>query len=317
MPWDASFDGVTRSSTPTVPRLLRSSSRGEDGTQELLAAVQGGPPNAVTAAEKTVSLRGLEMGHALEREDVAMRRLDLPPALEGSRPDLERLAARLSAVGRESLFSRRILGTVPAPAFYKEIEEFRRYGVLEPGPEWTLGRRALVDLAERVSAEMKEERPIRRGNDGRWRYRKVVHLPDGSTMRVSGTPDTNTKLAADAAERAHIERALKEAAVAGGGRKEVPTFDKWFNGRFWREWVDSRKNKPSEAEASRASTGSTSRSWSASAASMRSGSARWRGFGQLWPRRTFPTSASTTSSPCCRRPSAMRRTSRSSRGRPR
>ncbi len=34
-------------------------------------------------------------------------------------------------------------------------------------------------------------------------------------------------------------------------RKEVPTFDEWFNGRFWREWVVGRKNKPSEAESKR------------------------------------------------------------------
>ncbi len=31
-------------------------------------------------------------------------------------------------------------------------------------------------------------------------------------------------------------------------RKEVPTFDSWFNGRFWDEWVVGRKNKPSEVE---------------------------------------------------------------------
>jgi integrase len=32
-------------------------------------------------------------------------------------------------------------------------------------------------------------------------------------------------------------------------KKEVPTFEKWFNGRFWTEWVVARKNKPSEVEA--------------------------------------------------------------------
>src|SRR5262249_11722754 len=29
-------------------------------------------------------------------------------------------------------------------------------------------------------------------------------------------------------------------------RKETPTFEKWFNGRFWTEWVIGRQNKPSE-----------------------------------------------------------------------
>ncbi len=29
-------------------------------------------------------------------------------------------------------------------------------------------------------------------------------------------------------------------------KKEVPTFHEWFHGRFWREWVVGRKNKPTE-----------------------------------------------------------------------
>src|SRR5437016_3501632 len=51
-----------------------------------------------------------------------------------------------------------------------------------------------------------------------------------------------------AAERAPVERAFK-------GEDEpteieaMPTFEEWFNGRFWREWVVGRKNKPSEAAA--------------------------------------------------------------------
>src|SRR4051794_4917858 len=32
-------------------------------------------------------------------------------------------------------------------------------------------------------------------------------------------------------------------------REDVPTFDVWFNGRFWDEWVIGRKNKPSERHA--------------------------------------------------------------------
>jgi integrase len=93
--------------------------------------------------------------------------------------------------------------------------------------------------------------PASRGKDGRWRYRKVVHFHDGSAMRISGTPDINTKVAAEAAERAHIERALREAAIPGLKAKEVPTFEKWFDGRFWNEWVVGHKNKPSEVEAKR------------------------------------------------------------------
>lgn len=35
---------------------------------------------------------------------------------------------------------------------------------------------------------------------------------------------------------------------APAAEQAMPTFDEWFNGRFWNEWVISRKNKPSEVE---------------------------------------------------------------------
>jgi integrase len=62
-------------------------------------------------------------------------------------------------------------------------------------------------------------------------------------------------VAAQQAEREHIERVLKPRPQE---KKEVPTFADWFwgsdpdatepNGRFWNEWVISRKNKPGEAK---------------------------------------------------------------------
>ena len=44
--------------------------------------------------------------------------------------------------------------------------------------------------------------------DGRWRYRKWVALPNGTRIRVTGTSATDTKIAAEAAERTHIDRVL-------------------------------------------------------------------------------------------------------------
>src|SRR5690349_4918475 len=92
--------------------------------------------------------------------------------------------------------------------------------------------------------------PVRRGKDGRWRYRETVETPEGERVRVSGSAPRhdNSKKAAEAALHEHVDR------VANPGRhprrrKEVESFDKWFNGRFWREWVVARKNKPSEVEA--------------------------------------------------------------------
>jgi len=89
--------------------------------------------------------------------------------------------------------------------------------------------------------------PIRRsGNDGRWRYRHVVQKPDGTRERISGSAPThlNTKVAAERAMLDHIERVLHPERVPT--RKEMPTFEEWFDGRFWKEWVIGRKNKPSE-----------------------------------------------------------------------
>ena len=88
--------------------------------------------------------------------------------------------------------------------------------------------------------------PIRRTSDGRWRYRHVVQKPDGTRERISGSaPDyINTKVAAERAMLDHIERVLHPERVPT--RKETPTFSEWFRGRFWKEWVVGRMNKPTE-----------------------------------------------------------------------
>jgi hypothetical protein len=93
--------------------------------------------------------------------------------------------------------------------------------------------------------------PVRRTSDGRWRYRHVVHYPDGTRERISGSAPThiNTRAAAEQAMLDHIERCLHSARVPT--RKEHPTFKEWFDGRFGTEWVISRKNKPSEVESKR------------------------------------------------------------------
>jgi hypothetical protein len=42
---------------------------------------------------------------------------------------------------------------------------------------------------------------------GKWRYRKTIRLPDGSPLRISGTPSINTQEEAEIAEVEHIDRA--------------------------------------------------------------------------------------------------------------
>lgn len=89
--------------------------------------------------------------------------------------------------------------------------------------------------------------PVRRNQRGRWIYRTIVKLPNGGKVRVFGTPTINTQDQARKAERAHVERVLNPSAEP----KEVPTYEDWFNDRFWREWVIGNQNKPSEVEAKR------------------------------------------------------------------
>ncbi len=81
----------------------------------------------------------------------------------------------------------------------------------------------------------------------KWRYRKRICLPNGKRVRIKGTPLVNTKRAADAAEREHIERLLKECRNPGStnaGKKEVPTLQE-FKKEFMATYVQAN-NKPSE-----------------------------------------------------------------------
>jgi integrase len=102
--------------------------------------------------------------------------------------------------------------------------------------------------------------PTRRDpRTGGWFFRTTVKTPDGKKPRLYGTPGVPgpyhdlaaTKIGAQEAEQRAIKQAFAEAASgamppAEPAKKEVPTFDEWFNGRFWREWVVGRKNKPTE-----------------------------------------------------------------------
>jgi len=85
--------------------------------------------------------------------------------------------------------------------------------------------------------------PVRRDSRGQWRYRKVVRLPDGRRIRISGTPATNTKSACEGAERDHIAR-VQSPADDRTRKEEAPTLN-----RFQREFMETyvaANNKPSE-----------------------------------------------------------------------
>lgn len=80
---------------------------------------------------------------------------------------------------------------------------------------------------------------VRRDKTGRWRYRKVVRLPNGRKVRISGTPAVNTKLEAENAERNHILLVLNPAPE----QKEVPSFKTFVEERWWPVYPDSARNR--------------------------------------------------------------------------
>lgn len=97
--------------------------------------------------------------------------------------------------------------------------------------------------------------PVRRDpRNGRWFFRAIVALPDGTKTRVFGTPGivgpyhdlAQTKEGAQKAEQRAVQQLLNGPKPAEEPKKEVPTFHDWFTGAFWRQWVVGRKNKPSE-----------------------------------------------------------------------
>ena len=90
---------------------------------------------------------------------------------------------------------------------------------------------------------------VLRDGRGRWRYRKTLNLPGGRKERISGTPIMNTKMAAETAEREHIERLLSSPSSPSGRPKEVPTLAV-FAEEFMATYSESN-NKPSEVQSKR------------------------------------------------------------------
>jgi integrase len=76
-----------------------------------------------------------------------------------------------------------------------------------------------------------------------WRYKATITLPDGSTTRITGTPDINTKKAALAAELAHIKRIQNPAPP----KPEETTLSSFVDDRWWPTVV----NKTSTVESKR------------------------------------------------------------------
>ncbi|HEX7507068.1 MAG TPA: tyrosine-type recombinase/integrase [Polyangia bacterium] len=85
---------------------------------------------------------------------------------------------------------------------------------------------------------------VRRDEEGRWRYRIVVKLPNGQKVRVSGTPTLNTKVGAERAEHEHVHRTLYPPPTPAQ-KKEVPTFEEFVDKHWMPTYPASVGNRPS------------------------------------------------------------------------
>jgi len=101
---------------------------------------------------------------------------------------------------------------------------------------------------------VRKERVTKKGGGTQERYRVDVdmELPTGDRVRVKKVSPVSNRRGAEQYERELRQELLDHR----GPRKEVPTFEVWFwgpdaeakepTGRFWMEWVISRRTKASE-----------------------------------------------------------------------
>jgi integrase len=79
----------------------------------------------------------------------------------------------------------------------------------------------------------------------------VYTHPNGRRQRVRRSSPVQSRRGAEA-----YERQVRQELLAGTYGKEevkIPTFAEWWEERFWSEWVEGRRNKPSEQESKQSS----------------------------------------------------------------
>lgn len=90
---------------------------------------------------------------------------------------------------------------------------------------------------------MKRRDPETGAVQERWYVDVDFEKPDGTRERVRKVSPVQTKRGAE-----DYERQLRNSLLDGSYGREVPLLDDWFHGRFWRDWVIAKKNKPGEQE---------------------------------------------------------------------
>jgi integrase len=101
-----------------------------------------------------------------------------------------------------------------------------------------------VPKARAASATEGALMAARKDTEKGWVVDFVYQHPDGRKERVRKTSPVQNRPGAE-----QYERQIRQAILEGRyGREEVPTFEEWFHGRFWTEWVIGHRNKPSEQD---------------------------------------------------------------------
>jgi hypothetical protein len=132
----------------------------------LVAAVldraKSGAAGTLTQDEYQAAVRAGQVGRLLSREEQARAPRSLPTGAD--RPALERLARRLDAFGIRSPIGSSAFKSLAPAEMQKSVEAFRKAGLLDEGPGWTLragGARALaLDLGKATDRAVEAERVL-------------------------------------------------------------------------------------------------------------------------------------------------------------
>ncbi len=134
---------------PEAAILRKWSGREDELVRAVYAAARGARPDGASPLpenEYQATVRAGQVGRLLTREQSAAA--PQMPARLAENPDLVRLARRLHAFGIDARISGAGLGAVPAAELERSLTAFRKAGLLDDEPGWTLKAGAARSLAQ-------------------------------------------------------------------------------------------------------------------------------------------------------------------------
>ncbi len=141
---------VLRAHRPAeAARLDRWTGKEQDLIREVLASAKKAPATDLPREDFQVAVKAGRIGHVLEVESKAPR-LQVPAPLADLSRDLERLSARLHALGVKNPLGREEILALAPVEIRQALDRFQREGVLVDGGEWTLRGGATRRLADEL-----------------------------------------------------------------------------------------------------------------------------------------------------------------------